>query len=410
MGCIVNIKNDIQTAIIIMSAMSVMGLALFLAAFFSEKSTVRNHRKIINTLKEKAVNINFVRPHSDEILTWNKSGGSIPIGIIMSFIGLILIFTMANMLFFKDGFSFQLKIELLPFVIGIGLLYIGLSEFSKNIISIYSDRVVIEKGNIFSRNRFEVGINEFLGIGEYVTETVRQNRIKRYIFHEHFLYHENPDISGIVFAKLPDNNEYRGKINKISEILNMPIVMFDSGKVKLDYPECFKSADENLETEAEDTLIRSYASTRDLRSRYIKILNDNNDFSLERSYRLAMIWGLVVFAIAVTASVLSGSAIILLPVGMMAAIITGVGLKCDLLYINEGHIVLELYFAGIIYSRRKIKLSSIESIITGNDIRRNMADSLQIMSESDEIIFGQALKKEELEWIKDKILEYVHKN
>ena len=404
----VNTKKELQNSIIIMSAMSLMGLALFLVSLFSVRSALNNQRKEIETLKEKIERIHLEREKGTDIITRNKSGGSILIGIIMTLLGAVLTLSMANMLFFENGFSLEMKFEFFPFILGIGLLYIGLCEFNKNIIIIYSDRVFIEKRNIISRSRVEVDMNEFLGIGEYITATVRESRVKREIYHEHYLYHENTDISGIVFAKLPDNDDYRGKINKISEILKMPLVLFDNDEIRLDYPDSMKQYDD-VKKEIEDPFKRSYASQRDFRSKYLKILYGQNDFAVERSYKTAILWGLGVFATGAALSILSRSAVIMLPLGMIGAIFTGIGLKRDLLYITEGEIVLELYFAGRIYSRKKIMLGRIENIISGSDIRRNMADSLQILSDSDEILFGQALKHEELEWIKDKILEYVHK-
>ncbi|MDC7239809.1 MAG: hypothetical protein PQJ50_05550 [Spirochaetales bacterium] len=387
-----------KEALIIILAMPLMGAVLVLVSLF----TGRGERARDLVLLEK---VNELAKPWYPGMTYNRTlyeavnKGSYFLGGIMTGIGSVLTAVIAVLLAksIPSGSFEDWKILPFPLLLGIGILYIGLSEFVRVDIRVTDRRVYLKRWSLFGKREEERKIGSFGGIKEQILQKEVPGSLKRHIYREQILLHQDPLFNGISIALIPDDGRADAAAKELSASLNLPRILEDGDSIILDYP-----VKESVREGTVGSSDEPYELPGDFSSKYLTLAVDEPDHLLvTRSFRKSLIWGSFIFTAGAAAAVLTGAYTILIPVFVISLIFDGIGLRRDELEIKDGVLRAERFIAGRTYYRETIPVPEIEEVLSGNDPR--MTVSLEILGGGKRIYFGQAASKRELDWLKARI-------
>ncbi|MEA1910118.1 MAG: hypothetical protein U9N32_00395, partial [Spirochaetota bacterium] len=246
-------------------------------------------------------------------------------------------------------------------------------------------------------------VSSFAGIDENILERKAPGSIKRHIFREQVLIHKDKKFNKLSIKLIPDNAEAYEEIKLLAQKLNLPRIIRDGNKIYLEYPK-----GEVIKDESESVWSNSSWNADDpFPGKYLKLVHFNGtDLKIIRPYGKSMVWGLVILAAGVLVTYFAGTFAVLFPFGMMGLIFLGIGFKKETFEISSSEVTMKREFAGKLYRNQNIPLADIQELIIGTDPRLNNTKCIEIVGLNDKILFGQAVKDAELNWVKN-CLEFI---
>jgi hypothetical protein len=389
-----------KEALIIFLAMPLMGGTLALVGFFSGRRERRADRRLLEKVR-KLSRPPELRMTTGRTLHEGVNRGNYMIGAICSGIGIILVLVMV--LQFLDGRDPQLMLILpFPLLLGLGLLYMGLCEFVREEITVTDRRVTLVRRSLLGRREEERKISSFGGLKENILEKEVPGSLKRHIYREQVLLHEDSLFSGLSIALIPDNARAEEAARELSAALNLPRILMDGRKVVLDYPDRESVREAAASAPDEPELSGPFPA------KYLSLEADGADHLLvTRSFRKSLIWGGCIFAAGLTGAVLTEAFVLLIPAVVMSLIFDAIGFRRDELEIRDRLLRVERFFLGRTYYRETVLLDEVEEVLSGNDPRMNQASSLEILGGGKRIYFGQAATEAELTWLKQRVKQSI---
>lgn len=388
-----------KEALIIFLAMPLMGGALALVGFFSGRRERLGDRRLLERVR-KLSRPGELRMTTGRTLHEGVNRGNYMIGAICSVIGVILVLVMV--LQFTGGQEPQQMLILpFPLLLGLGLVYMGASEFVREEFTVTDRRVTLVRRSLLGRREEERKITSFGGLKENILEKEVPGSLKRRIYREQVLIHEDPLFNGLSIALIPDSPRAEEAARELSAALNLPRILMDGKKVILDYP------DRDSVREAAAASPEEIEMTGPFPAKYLLLEADGADrLFVTRSFRKSLIWGACLFAAGLAGAVLTGAFVLLIPATVMSLIFDAIGLRRDELEIKDRLLRVERFFLGRTYYRETVLLDEIEEVLSGNDPRMNQASSLEILGGGRRIYFGQAATEGELAWLKQRIKRF----
>ena len=449
-------------------ALFAVGCALFLVSFFDRRRALRSHRDLLQKLDAAGINpgaaaatisaaasvsaaagaaavsaaettttagtarenirIQDRQGQGEDILHEADFKGGWGFGGILTGIGAVLTAVSLSQLAGNAELEEMERIMMLfPLIVGFLLMYTGSREFYRIRVEIRPGFMVIRRKLLFSEQAIEKPLSSFYGLYERVTEMRRLHSMKRYFFREYTPVHLDPSLSEITLYKIDDTPDAWGRLMEFSKKIGLPVISEENGELRIHRaagedlnqqdPLDHQNGPKEAASSAADSntpwpLQPGGISARDpFPSKYLTLRQDDEDgLTVTRSYKKALVWGLALWAAAGGVAIAAGSAIVLLPFGMMGLIFIAISGKFDYFSIQAGKIQFEERFYGYLYNQVSISCSDVERVAIDGDPRRHMARSLVINSRDERIIFGQSAGKEELEWLADRVKRVCREN
>ena len=385
--------------------MSTMGLIFFIITLWQKRKERRVLIVLLDRVKKlKSRNYLPFLPRENMILYEINTKGSFFMGTIITVIGSV--FLGAGIAGILGPGEIEMRMMLaFPPLIGLGLLYMGLSEFTSDSITIGSREVRITHKALWGRYTENRLISSFAGIYENILEKEVPGSLKRYIFREQVLVHEDKRFNEISIKLIPDDSKAYDEAKLLAKTLNLPRIIRDGQKIYLEYPE-----GEKLKEGSSFNRDKSiWNQNEPFSGKYLKLIHfDGSTLKIIRSFRKSMIWGIIILSAGGLITYFTGTPAVLFLFIMMGLIFLGIGLKKEAFEVHNSVITMNRSFAGKLYRSQNIPLSDINELIIGTDPRVNNATCIEIVGNKDRILFGQAAGDAELNWIKN-YLEFIHK-
>jgi hypothetical protein len=387
-------------------AMSFMGLILFFVSLWQKRRARRSSVELLDKVKKlKNRNYSPFLPRGNKILYEIHNRGSFFIGGILTVIGSIFLGVGIGEVFSQGEIEMKMMLAF-PALIGLGLLYMGLSEFTSDWITIGSREVRVIHKALWGRYNETRLISSFAGIDENILEREVPGSIKRHIYKEQVLIHEDKKFNELSIKLIPDDAKAHEESKLLAQVLNLPRIIRDDQKIYLEYPEGeILKEDSSLVWDGS-----SWNQNNPFPGKYLKLIHFNgSSLKITRPYWKSMIWGVVILSGGGFVAFFAGNMTVLFPFVVMGLIFLGIGLKKEVFEIRNSVLTMKRSFAGKLYRSQKIHLSDIQELIIGNDPRVNNAKCIEIVGNQDRILFGQAAGDAELNWIKE-CLEFIKKS
>ena len=397
-----NKSNAKITPIIAGLAMFFAGLVFSLVTAWQKRRDIKNKEKLLDSIDRIKRPYSSGRiSHDNPILLDEKNRGNYFMGGILSAIGLILFLAMLSELITSDD-MFNRLISVFPFVLSIGILYMGLSDF-------YSDRVILSTNDVrlihkalWGRFDRSEPINSFGGIVENKIEHEKSGSAKRFIYREQALVHRDPRFHETRIKLIPDDAKAVEAARDFAKKLDLPRVLYDGDRLFLEYPDGEKVKSRDDDWDPDSTIDPS----RPFPGKTLKLTdNSTGHLHIVRSYRMSLIWSFVCIATGAGLFIATGYGAVLFPFLMFGLIFGFLGMKGERFEIVKGILVIEKFWFGKSYGVKKIHLKQLDDILIGNDTLMNNAECLEIIGKGERIYFGQAAKSDELKWIQARVRE-----
>jgi len=391
------VRNGKQQALIAGLAMSAMGAVFLIISLWQISSEKKKGAELAERIRKiKKQNYIPAAARSSKTILEAVNRGNLMVGIIVTLVGSIFL-GVGIMEILTQGELEKKLLLAFPAMIGTGLLFVGLSEFYKETVTVSSLEVRCVRRALRGGYDETRRTSSFAGIDENILERVNKGSLVRSIFKEQVLVHEENRFNGLSLKLIPDDEKALSASRALAAALGLPRIIHDGKDIRLDYPEEQISLNEDRDAGNDE-----WSPSAPFPAKYLKLVRfEGRELEMTRPYGKSTLWGIAILGLGIFIAVVTGTPAILFPFVMMGLIFTGIGLKREVFCISGGIITLKRSYAGKIYSSQEIPLMEIQEIRTGNDARLNGAECLEINGRHDRILFGQAAGAEELIWLKN---------